>query len=325
MTEMTHEAAAALRAPFPAEAIGKLPKPTKKDNPKGRCDECGGYHGLPAVHLDYVGHAATTDRLLQVDPCWTWEPMVVGPNGEPLIVNGGLWINLTVCGVTRPGFGDATGSGGMKEMIGDAIRNAAMRFGVALDLWSKQDLHDMAHPEEPQEGRRTATGATDTRRAFDPAVDLMDGAITGRDAAKRLGEAMLGIDPTVDWHATVAEATWRTFGKVRDDLDANETREFWTRLSNAVARVQETAGTDGFPPPDDTVLSEAFVWAFGLTGEFLVTLNETVAVAEEAIAEEAARAASGDTVGEPAPQEGGDETKGDDDANDQTGTAADAD
>jgi hypothetical protein len=29
----------------------------------------------------------------------------------------------------------------MKERIGDALRNAAMRFGAALDLWHKGDLH----------------------------------------------------------------------------------------------------------------------------------------------------------------------------------------
>lgn len=136
---MNAEAAKKLRAPFPASAIGKLPKPTHKDNAKGTCKECGKYHGLPAVHLDYVGHAATTDRLLSVDPDWSWEPMAVDPaNGAPLMTNGGLWIKLTVCGVTRPGFGDGNS---MKEVIGDAIRNAAMRFGVALDLWAKEDLH----------------------------------------------------------------------------------------------------------------------------------------------------------------------------------------
>lgn len=138
---MNEEQAKKLRAPFKPEQIGKLPKPTKRENPKGRCSECGGYHGLPAVHLDYVGHAAITDRLLEVDPAWSWEPMAVGPNGEPLLTNGGLWIKLTVCGVTRPGFGDETNGKGMKEVIGDALRNAAMRFGVGLDLWSKEKLH----------------------------------------------------------------------------------------------------------------------------------------------------------------------------------------
>lgn len=148
---MDAEAAKKLRAPFKPEQIGKLPKPTKRENPKGKCPECGGWHGLPAVHLDYVGHAAVTDRLLEVDPEWTWAPMAHGPQGEPLMANGGLWINLTVCGVTRPGFGDDTSGKGTKEVIGDAIRNAAMRFGVALDLWSKEDLtgQGTAPTEEP--------------------------------------------------------------------------------------------------------------------------------------------------------------------------------
>ncbi len=37
----------------------------------------------------------------------------------------------------------------MKECIGDAIRNAAMRFGVALDLWSKADRHPEPEKEPP--------------------------------------------------------------------------------------------------------------------------------------------------------------------------------
>lgn len=142
---MTPEQAFELRKPFPAESIGKLPRAANKAaaeaNVKGNCDVCGKYHVLPAIHLDYVGHAAVTDRLLAVDPDWSWKPMGIGPNGEPLVTNGGLWIELTVCGVTRPGFGDEANGKGMKEMIGDAIRNAAMRFGVALDLWAKEDLH----------------------------------------------------------------------------------------------------------------------------------------------------------------------------------------
>jgi hypothetical protein len=134
-----------LREPFPPHHISKLPKPFKKDSPKGKCQECGGYHGLPALHLDYVGHAALTDRLLDADLTWTWEP-VPDPKSLGLPVAGeGLWIRLTVCGVTRFGFGCADGKSGgdaVKEMIGDALRNAAMRFGAALDLWHKGQLHE---------------------------------------------------------------------------------------------------------------------------------------------------------------------------------------
>ena len=160
---MTPEKAAALREPFPPEVIGKLPKPTKADNKKGECRECGGWHGLPAVHLDYVGHAAATDRLLSVDPEWTWRPMALDDAGLPLIRNGELWILLTICGVTRPGVGDGKST---KEMIGDAIRNAAMRFGVALDLWAKEDLH-AASPEPPPE-LVTAEQADELRAALNP-------------------------------------------------------------------------------------------------------------------------------------------------------------
>lgn len=148
MTEKkTTTGLARLREPFEANQINKLPKPYKADSPKGKCAECGGYHGLPAVHLDYVGHAALTDRLLEADPEWTWEFVATDPTtGAPIFdQNGGLWIRLTVCGVTRLGYGDAQGKRGgnaVKEAIGDALRNAGMRFGAALDLWHKGDLHD---------------------------------------------------------------------------------------------------------------------------------------------------------------------------------------
>lgn len=140
-----------LRVPFQKHQISKLPKPYKKDSPKGKCAECGGYHGLPAVHLDYVGHAALTDRLLDTDLEWSWEPVGFTPEGLPAHdKNGGLWIKLTVCGVTRYGYGAADGKSGgdaVKEIIGDALRNAAMRFGAALDLWHKGDLHADDEPE----------------------------------------------------------------------------------------------------------------------------------------------------------------------------------
>jgi hypothetical protein len=122
---------ALLRAPFPAHQISKLPK---RNNKTGN-----------TVFLDYVGHAALTDRLLDADPNWSWEPFAVDERGIPALDGfGGMWIRLTVCGVTRIGYGhagDKSGGDAVKEVIGDALRNAAMRFGAALDLWHKGDLH----------------------------------------------------------------------------------------------------------------------------------------------------------------------------------------
>lgn len=151
-----NEALAKLREKFPKEDVDKLPKIlSKSDTDKGACVKgskysadgtyCGGFHAR-AIHLDYVGHAALTERLLDADPLWSWEPVAFGEDGLPkLDGNGGLWIRLTVAGVTRLGYGDAQGKQGpnaVKEAIGDALRNAAMRFGAALDLWRKTDQKD---------------------------------------------------------------------------------------------------------------------------------------------------------------------------------------
>ena len=139
---MDAETAAKLRKPFPPEAIGKLPR--------------GG------TKLDFVGHAAVTDRLLSVDPEWNWEPLAVDAVGLPARdAEGSLWIKLTVGGVTRLGVSDPNDTN--KVAIGDAIRNAAMRFGVALDLWSKDDL-------ESQVGQSPRKTTRASRPQPDPAT-----------------------------------------------------------------------------------------------------------------------------------------------------------
>jgi hypothetical protein len=148
---------ALLREPFPEHQISLLPKPFKKESLKGNCTECGGYHGLPATHLKYVGHAALTDRLLDADLNWHWEPIHFKDGLPAFDESGGLWIRLTVAGQTRLGYGNATDSSfkeagaRKKEVIGDALRNAAMRFGAALELWHKGELHkDETDGDEPE-------------------------------------------------------------------------------------------------------------------------------------------------------------------------------
>lgn len=141
-----------LREPFPANQIGKLPK--------------GG------IQLDFVGHGFITARLLDVDPLWTWEPLALDEHGLPLLdEHGGLWIKLTVCGVTRIGYGDAGGRKGpnaVKEAIGDALRNAGMRFGLALDLWCKGDP-DAPEAQTPKQRAQAELLAVCKRRKLVPA------------------------------------------------------------------------------------------------------------------------------------------------------------
>jgi hypothetical protein len=177
----SHEKLELLRKPFEAHQISKLPKPTKAQTDEVRnnfqagirCTICGQWHHPKVVHLDYVGHAALTDRLLDVDPAWSWDPLALDEKGLPAIDrDGGMWIKLTVCGVTRLGYGDAqgkTGGDAMKERIGDALRNAAMRFGAALDLWHKGVLHMDADTEPDVQASPTKAPARAPAKHAKPA------------------------------------------------------------------------------------------------------------------------------------------------------------
>lgn len=125
-----------LRKPFDPKAVGKIPK--------------GG------IQLDYVGHAAVTDRLNNVvgPENWSLDPLSFNLDGSPLIIIGNtnavMWSTLTILGTSKICVGTVkkTAYELEKEIIGDALRNGAMRFGVALDLWSKDELEsNIAHPE----------------------------------------------------------------------------------------------------------------------------------------------------------------------------------
>lgn len=170
----TTDVLAKLRAQFPPELIGKLPRVTCQacskgqcgEHRKARCDVCKSWISERHIHIDYVGHADVTARLLESDPAWNWEPKAEDEHGLPLFDTDdkgnpvGLWIKLTVGGVTRLGYGSCPSNqnDAVKVLIGDALRNAAMRFGVALDLWAKGDRAD------PTAENATASAGTAARR-----------------------------------------------------------------------------------------------------------------------------------------------------------------
>jgi hypothetical protein len=99
------------------------------------------------INLAYVSHADITKILIEIDPNWNWQP-VAWDNGRPAIhVENGtatMWATLTLLGKTLLGVGSvrADKQDLDKELIGDFLRNASMRFGIALSLWSKQDWSD---------------------------------------------------------------------------------------------------------------------------------------------------------------------------------------
>lgn len=190
LTEQQIASLARLREPFPDSEIRHLPKiwcKACRDSRAGcnyhqvqKCQKCGNKITTAHVDLRYVGHAEATNRLLNVDPAWQWEAAALDDRGLPQYdQNGGLWIRLTVCGVTRLGYGNAEGKRGgdaVKEIIGDAIRNAGMRFGMALDLWTSSDLEIAEDgPAQPEQERKkssralkSATGPAQEQPPVDP-------------------------------------------------------------------------------------------------------------------------------------------------------------
>jgi hypothetical protein len=112
------------------------------------------------MSLDFVGHADVTKMLIEVDPEWSWEPVAFDTDGLPAYrVENGMahmagW--LTIHGVRRLGIGSVMHNKPdlLKELCSDFIRNASMRFGICLSLWTKQEWDDVAHsPSAPVPSR----------------------------------------------------------------------------------------------------------------------------------------------------------------------------
>ena len=119
------------------------------------------------TQLDFVGHAEITRILIDVDAMWSWEPCG-WVNGRPAITetNGmaTMWGNLTILGKSMLGVGSvrADKSDLDKELVGDFLRNASMRFGICLSLWSKSEWDDKsAIAGKPQAGKAVASTVTD--------------------------------------------------------------------------------------------------------------------------------------------------------------------
>lgn len=250
----------ALQQEVPENLIGKLPKVScpdcrKKGNDgrcakhdKQRCEVCSAWVSTAHTHVDYVGHAETTSKLLEVDALWNWEPLAFGSDGLPAFdADGGLWIKLTVCGLTRLGYGTADNGSGFKsrgdmrkEIIGDAIRNAAMRYGWALNLWAKTDIHERALDEEtaqstpapqpgPQQPLRFATKDQRTKLVllYQHKLGIRDRDARLADASKRMGrqiESFMQFTYAEAEGAIKAMGDWRDFVPPRDEKRYQELR-----------------------------------------------------------------------------------------------------
>jgi hypothetical protein len=124
------------------------------------------------TQLDFVGHADITRLLLEIDPTWRWVP-IEWKDGRPAIhIENGMatmWGELTLLGQARLGVGSVRADKVDldKELVGDFLRNAAMRFGICLSLWTKQEWEDLG--ETPKKPARPLGSAAKPAPAVAPA------------------------------------------------------------------------------------------------------------------------------------------------------------
>jgi hypothetical protein len=168
-----------------------------------KLEEIIGKYGVPdpkivgklpkgGMQLDFVGHADVTKMLIEIDPEWTWEPTAFDANGLPAYrVENGMahmagW--LTILGVRRLGIGSVMHNKPdlLKELISDFIRNASMRFGVCLSLWTKQEWDDVSHTPTTSAPKPAPVAKVEPAKPSDPLVS-MDNIKRFVDACKTAG------------------------------------------------------------------------------------------------------------------------------------------
>ena len=220
------------------------------------------------MQLDFVGHADVTKMLIEIDPEWTWEPTAFDANGLPAYrVENGMahmagW--LTILGVRRLGIGSVMHNKPdlLKELISDFIRNASMRFGVCLSLWTKQEWDDVSYTPTTSAPKPAPVAKVEPAKPSDPLVSM--------DNIKRFVEACktAGLN-----HEHVAKTA---------KLDLADLKESqMPALREAFAKAKELAAQFNDTEPE---VMDDFNPAFKTTGEAVAAVINMFS-AEEVIAE----------------------------------------
>ena len=220
------------------------------------------------MQLDFVGHADVTKMLIEIDPEWTWEPTAFDANGLPAYrVENGMahmagW--LTILGVRRLGIGSVMHNKPdlLKELISDFIRNASMRFGVCLSLWTKQEWDDVSHTPTTSAPKPAPIAKVEPAKPSDPLVSM--------DNIKRFVEACktAGLN-----HEHVAKSA---------KLDLADLKESqMPQLREAFAKAKELAAQFSDTEPE---VMDDFNPAFNTTQEAVAAVINMFS-AEEVVAE----------------------------------------
>ena len=147
------------------------------------------------ITLDFVGHAEINRILIDVGVNWKWAP-VGFVNGRPAIneTNGmaTMWGYLTILGKTMLGVGSVRADKPDldKELIGDFLRNASMRFGICLSLWSKSEWEEPAAPAPKPAGVVSPENIERFKTA------CKEANLDPNEVAKQAGVLLIGLKDT---------------------------------------------------------------------------------------------------------------------------------
>jgi hypothetical protein len=209
--------------------------------------------------------------LIEIDPEWTWEPTAFDANGLPAYrVENGMahmagW--LTILGVRRLGIGSVMHNKPdlLKELISDFIRNASMRFGVCLSLWTKQEWDDVSYTSSTPAPKPAPVAKVEPAKPSDPLVSM--------DNIKRFVEACktAGLN-----HEQIAKSA---------KLDLADLKESqMPRLRTAFAAAKELASSFAEEEPLPPEVMDDFNPAFNTTQEAVAAVINMFS-AEEVVAE----------------------------------------
>ena len=142
----------------------------------GRRDMRGNTH-----MVEYIEWHTVADILDEVAPNWTHSVKDIRPIGNIMTVT----VAITIDGITREGIGTgrAGSETGIKKAEHDALKRAAVKFGIARDLYKKEN-------EVPE-------SADTSQNSVDHVARSLGDLVTGRQLAmiKALGRET-GVDLT---------------------------------------------------------------------------------------------------------------------------------
>lgn len=190
------------------DARGKL----CSEHTRIKCQKCRNNITSAHIDLDYVGHADVNRELTMLDPTWNWEPCGWTDDGTPAIhVRQNkvlvLWGRLTLHGVTRLCVGSCQidKEDADKELVGDLIRNGAMRHNVYGSLWSKAEGMSYNESDEPEakssEATSTATqppsnGSTNGHAKEPPKIIIMGDTPSTLDDRRAIKALVVDLSET---------------------------------------------------------------------------------------------------------------------------------